>query len=123
MVEAIRIAREISHAAPLVDLIAAAELASGPSIRDDDTDELVASIASRVSAFHHPVGTCRMGPEPDGGAVVDARGQVHGVDRLHVVDASIMPTIPSAPTRLATITMAERLISAINAYLSQCRPT
>src|SRR5260370_39914925 len=42
------------------------------------------SIASRVSTYHHPVGTCRMGADPDGGAVVAARGRVHGIEHLHV---------------------------------------
>jgi choline dehydrogenase len=59
--------------------------------------------------FHHPVGTCRMGPDPADGAVVDQHGRVHGVDALLVADASVMPHIPSAPTHLATIAVAERI--------------
>jgi choline dehydrogenase-like flavoprotein len=50
-----------------------------------------------------------MGPDPDEGAVVDAHGSVHGIDRLHVADASVMPTIPSANTNLPTIMLAERI--------------
>ena len=50
-----------------------------------------------------------MGPDPTQGAVVDPRGRVHGVDGLRIADASIMPEIPSAPTNLATITVAERI--------------
>jgi len=50
-----------------------------------------------------------MGPDPSGPAVVDARGSVHGVDRLWVADASVMPTIPSAGTNLPTIVVAERI--------------
>jgi choline dehydrogenase len=69
------------------------------------------SIASRVSTYHHPVGTCRMGADPDGGAVVAARGRVHGLEHLHVADASIMPTIPSANTNLPAIMVAERVAS------------
>ncbi len=50
-----------------------------------------------------------MGDDPDGGAVVDAHGRVHGLDGLYVADASIMPTIPSANTNVPTIMVAERM--------------
>ena len=50
-----------------------------------------------------------MGPDPATGAVVDARGAVHGIERLFVADASVMPTIPSANTNLPTIVVAERI--------------
>jgi choline dehydrogenase-like flavoprotein len=50
-----------------------------------------------------------MGPDPQSGAVVDARGAVHAVHRLWVADASIMPTIPSAGTNLTTIIIAARI--------------
>jgi choline dehydrogenase-like flavoprotein len=48
-----------------------------------------------------------MGPDPGSGAVVDARGHVHGIGHLQVADASIMPTIPNANTNLPTIMVAE----------------
>jgi choline dehydrogenase len=54
----------------------------------------------------HSVGTCRMGPA--GEAVVDSRLRVHGVSGLRVVDASIMPTIPSSNTNAAAIMVGER---------------
>jgi choline dehydrogenase len=111
MIEATLIARTISRTAPLADLVAGVELAPGPSIGDNDVEAIAASIRSRVSTYHHPVGTCRMGADPDDGAVVDARGRVYGVERLHVVDASIMPTVPSANTNLPTIMVAERVAS------------
>jgi choline dehydrogenase-like flavoprotein len=50
-----------------------------------------------------------MGPSPDDGAVVDAKGQVHGTERLFVVDASIMPGAPSGFTHIPTIMLGERL--------------
>ncbi|PWU46675.1 hypothetical protein DLJ46_17205 [Micromonospora globispora] len=62
-----------------------------------------------VGSYHHPVGTCAMGPDPERGAVVDSRGAVHGVRGLWVADASVMPTIPSANTHLSTIVVAERI--------------
>jgi choline dehydrogenase-like flavoprotein len=69
----------------------------------------------RSATYHHPAGTCRMGPDPDGGAVVDARGRVHGIEHPHVADASIMPAIPSANTNLPTIMIAERVAPWISA--------
>jgi choline dehydrogenase len=50
-----------------------------------------------------------MGPPEDGGAVVDQRGRVRGVDGLFVADASIMPAIPRANTNLTCIMIAERV--------------
>ena len=54
-----------------------------------------------------------MGPSPDRGDVVDAGGRVHGVDRLLVIDASIIPDAPSGFPHLITIMLAERLAEAI----------
>ena len=50
-----------------------------------------------------------MGPRPGDSAVVDARGAVHGIGRLWVADASVMPAIPAANTNLTTIVIAERI--------------
>jgi choline dehydrogenase len=109
LVEATILARRISRAEPLAGLVVGDELNPGSSIADDDRDAMAASITSRVESYHHPVGTCRMGTDPDAGAVVDPHGRVHGLDRLYVADASIMPTIPSANTNLPTIAVAERI--------------
>jgi choline dehydrogenase-like flavoprotein len=54
-----------------------------------------------------------MGPRPDEGAVVDALGRVHGTERLSVVDASVMPDVPSGFTHFPTIMIAERLSERI----------
>ena len=66
-------------------------------------------VRERVWTYHHPVGTCAMGPDPEAGAVVDPTGRVHGVSRLWVADASIMPNIPAANTHLPTLMLAERI--------------
>jgi choline dehydrogenase len=50
-----------------------------------------------------------MGPSPEAGDVVDAVGRVHGVDRLTVIDASVIPEPPSGFPHLITIMLAERL--------------
>jgi choline dehydrogenase len=50
-----------------------------------------------------------MGDAPDNGSVVDAQARVHGIDRLAVVDASIIPLPPSGFPHIVTIMLAERL--------------
>jgi choline dehydrogenase-like flavoprotein len=74
----------------------------------NDRQALETYINSTVGGWYHAAGTCRMGTDPDDGAVVDGRLQVHGVDALHVVDGSVMPTVPRAPTNLSCIAIGER---------------
>ncbi|WP_170225818.1 GMC family oxidoreductase [Pseudonocardia cypriaca] len=66
-------------------------------------------VVEDAGSYQHPVGTCRMGPADEPHAVVDGSGRVHGVEGLSVIDASIMPSIPSANTNLPTLMLAERL--------------
>jgi choline dehydrogenase len=73
-----------------------------------DRSALEGYIRSTVGGWYHASGTCRMGTDPDAGAVVDGHLRVHGVDALHVVDASIMPTVVRAPTNLSSIAIGER---------------
>ena len=74
-----------------------------------ETDEELAQAAGEIaSSIFHPVGTCKMGPAEDPGAVVDARLRVHGCRSLRVVDASIMPRITSSNTNSPTIAIAEK---------------
>ena len=68
-----------------------------------DKTELRKWVAAATWSYHHPVGTCAMG------VVVDADCRVHGVDGLSVVDASVMPDIPSANTNVPTIMIAEHV--------------
>ncbi len=71
------------------------------------TDEQIAQfIRERADTIYHPVGTCRMGRRDTD--VVDAELRVHGIDRLRVVDASVMPQIVSGNTNAPTVMIAER---------------
>ncbi|MEY9168089.1 choline dehydrogenase-like flavoprotein [Sinorhizobium fredii] len=80
--------------------------------REHDSDEdLIRRAGDIATTIFHPVGTCKMGSDPM--AVVDAKLRVHGVGRLRVVDASIMPTIVSGNTNSPVIMIAEKASEAI----------
>jgi choline dehydrogenase len=84
--------------------------------REYQTDEALAKAAGDVgTTIFHPVGTCRMGVASDPAAVVDSRLRVIGLERLRVVDASIMPTITSGNTNSPTVMIAERGAEMIRA--------
>ncbi|MFF4010830.1 GMC family oxidoreductase [Streptomyces sp. NPDC001717] len=109
LVEAARRAWRAARAKPLDPL--SAGMVSAP---DEDGDAVVERfVRDHVWTYHHPVGTCAMGPDPEAGAVVDPTGRVHGVDGLWVVDASIMPDVPSANTHLPTLMLAERIAALL----------
>jgi choline dehydrogenase len=113
MLELVQEARRLCRQAPLARFVDGPELAPGGGIGDDDEAALKAAVRSGVETYHHPVGTCRMGSDPEAGAVVNAHGRVHGVDRLLVADASVMPDVPAANTNLPVIMVAERLAARI----------
>ena len=79
-----------------------------PGAQFDSDDELWRLAGDIGTTIFHPVGTCRMGPDGDAGAVLDARLRVRGVQGLVVADASAMPTITSGNTNAPTLMMAER---------------
>ena len=72
-----------------------------------------AELIAAASPMGHPVGTCAIGPASDPMAVVDTHCRVYGTENLRVVDASVMPRIPSANTNLPTIMVAERVADLI----------
>jgi len=103
--ESLRLTRRIV-AQPALAAYRPVELKPGPQFEsDDDLARLAGDIGTTI---FHPVGTAKMGPASDPLAVVDARLRVHGVERLRVVDASVMPTITSGNTNAPTLMIAER---------------
>ncbi|SEP53566.1 choline dehydrogenase [Amycolatopsis saalfeldensis] len=76
-------------------------------VEDDST--LRRMVETFAAPTLHPSGTARMGPETDDLAVVDQCCRVHQVEGLWITDASVMPSIPSAPTNLTCIMLAERV--------------
>jgi choline dehydrogenase-like flavoprotein len=72
-------------------------------------DELADVIASNIASYGHPAATAPMGGSQDPWAVVDSHGAVNGIDGLRVIDASIMPVVPSVALNPTTIMIAERM--------------
>ncbi|CAN7697898.1 choline dehydrogenase [Rhizobium sp. LjRoot254] len=106
----VRLLRDILSR-PALAPFAGAELFPGPAIQTDE--EIDRWIRQTLETCYHPVGTCRMGAADDPGAVVDPECRVRGLERLRVVDASIMPAIVSANTNASTIMIAEKAADII----------
>jgi choline dehydrogenase len=103
MVAGVRRIRSIFSAPPFKEHVVE-ETAPNASIVSDD--EILHFIRENAQSMYHPVGTCRMGD--DSSAVVDDQLRVRGVTGLRVIDASIMPSIPSGNTNAPTIMIAEK---------------
>lgn len=99
-----KLARRLMRTAPMQPYFGG-ELYPGDDVRSDD--DLMDVVRERATTSFHMIGTCRMGPHPDSGAVVDAQLKVHGLRNLRVVDASIMPTMPAANTNAAALMIGE----------------
>ncbi len=107
-VAAVKSARAIAASAPMARYVER-EVKPGPGIASDhDLLEWCRDIGATI---FHPSGTCRMGS--DAGAVVDARLRVNGVTGLRVVDASIVPTVPSGNTNAPVVMIAEKAVDMI----------
>src|SRR5262249_33102888 len=83
------------------------EYRPGPAVTDQD-EILVKAAGDIGTTIFHPVGTAKMGMRSDPTSVVDSRLRVHGIERLRVIDASVMPTITSGNTNTPTAMIAEK---------------
>ena len=98
-----RLARNITQQAALASYVAE-ELIPGAQVNSDA--EFEAAIRRNGVSNLHPVGTCRMGADPQ--AVCDPRLRVNGIAGLRVVDASVMPSVPAGNTNAPTIMIGEK---------------
>lgn len=87
------------------------EIEPGKEIQTDS--QIRKHVLEKAETIYHPVGTCKMGPADDPMAVVDCELKVHGMQRLRVVDASIMPTLIGGNTNGPTTMIAEKAAEMI----------
>ena len=102
-IEGLRFTRRIMAAKPLVPFEPEEWKPGAHLTSDEDLGQAAGELGTTI---FHPVGTCKMGSDPD--AVVDDRLNVHGVRQLRVIDASVMPTITSGNTNAPTVMIAEK---------------
>jgi choline dehydrogenase len=105
--DSIRVARRVV-AQPALSKYHPDEILPGPNVRNDDEAGLLRAAGDIGTTIFHPVGTAKMGRETDPSAVVDARLRFIGLERLRVIDASVMPAITSGNTNSPTIMIAEK---------------
>ena len=109
--DSIRVTRNIV-AQPALKLFNPVEYLPGESVGEDDAS-LAKAAGDIGTTIFHPVGTGKMGRDSDPLAVVDERLRVFGLDRIRVIDASVMPTITSGNTNSPTIMIAEKGASMV----------
>jgi choline dehydrogenase len=114
-VQSIRVARTIVKQPALARYFPTEYLPGEAVAPDDDDSALVKAAGDIGTTIFHPVGTVKMGRDTDPFAVVDERLRVIGLERVRVIDASIMPTITSGNTNSPTIMIAEKGAALIRA--------
>jgi choline dehydrogenase len=105
--DSIRVTRRIV-AQPALAQYRPEEYLPGAQVRDDDEAALEHVAGDIGTTIFHPVGTAKMGRDDDPRAVVDARLRVIGLERVRVIDASVMPSITSGNTNSPTMMIAEK---------------
>jgi choline dehydrogenase len=110
MLEGVRLSRRIGRN-PALARFTELEILPGEDLADE---QLLDAVASNLASYGHPAATAPMGGDDDPWAVVDGRGVVKQLSGLRVIDASIMPVVPSVALDLTTIMLAERI--AATAY-------
>jgi choline dehydrogenase len=109
ILEGVKLTRRLGRHPALAQFVEL-EILPGDGVGDD---QLADVIASNLASYGHPTATAPMGGPQDPWAVVDSHGAVKGIDGLRVVDASIMPVVPSVALNPTTIMIAERIAKAV----------
>ncbi|MEM8703763.1 MAG: GMC oxidoreductase, partial [Pseudomonadota bacterium] len=110
LLDGMKIARRLLQTTPMLPYFDG-EIYPGEAVQSDD--DLMQTAKDRGTTTFHSMGTCRMGPRSDPTSVVDEELRVYGLSALRVVDASIMPTMPSANTNASTLMIAEKAAAMI----------
>lgn len=105
LIAGMKLGRRLLQSPELAKYFAREEL-PGDAVQSDD--EWLDFARRYGSTAYHLIGTARMGPATDPSAVVDDQLRVHGMQGLRVVDASVMPSMPSANTYASTMMIAEK---------------
>ena len=113
MLEGLKLSRGIGLAKAF-SVVSAGEMLPGEDVRDDA--DLQRVLDEQITSFQHATSTVPMGGDDDEWAVVDGTGAVRGVRNLRVIDASILPAVPSVPTNLTVIMAAEHIYRNALAY-------
>lgn len=109
LMQSVRIGREILFNTEAFGAWGTEELLPGPEIKTDE--QLESFVRQRAETYHHQCGSCKMGV--DDLAVVDLELRVREVQALRVVDASVMPTVPSGNCHAAVLAIAEKAADLI----------
>ena len=110
LVKGVRLARRLLESPELAPYLEA-ETSPGKHVASDT--DILAYARERGTTVFHAMGTCQMGPGSRESSVVDEELKVHGLQALRIVDASIMPTMPSANTNASTLMIAEKACDLI----------
>ncbi|MEZ4869564.1 MAG: GMC family oxidoreductase N-terminal domain-containing protein [Caldilineaceae bacterium] len=113
-VQMVQMTREIYATNSFAKAWGLMELSPGSKV--NSYEALEEWVINNVGSYYHFVGSCKMGI--DRMAVVDSRLKVHGLDGLRIVDASIMPAVPSANPHTAVVMIGERAADFIKEELS-----
>jgi choline dehydrogenase len=105
MLEGVKLARKLGRNPALAQFLEL-EILPGDAVGDE---QLLDAVASNLASYGHPTGTAPMGGPDDPWAIVDEHGAVKQLSGLRVVDASIIPVVPSVAINVTTIMVAERI--------------
>jgi choline dehydrogenase len=109
MVECVRQGQSIFAQDAFSDLVAGPVF---PEAGVTSDSELLDFVRRKAETIYHPVGTCRMGSDPD--SVLDLELKVRGIQSLRVVDASVMPALVSGNTNAPTVMIAEKIADTMS---------
>jgi 4-pyridoxate dehydrogenase len=84
-----------------------------PGLEKTADADIDAHIRNTSITVHHPAGSCKMGLDSDPMAVVDAKLRLRGIEGLRVVDASVMPDLPTGNINAAVVMIAEKAADLI----------